>query len=143
MSRDSADATGVGTDFDRDVGSGSAEDRAALRRIDRVSTVLDESIPVPGTNFRFGLDPVLGLVPGGGDLVAAIASLYIVAEGYRAGVSTRGLLKMLALVAVDVVVGSVPVVGPLFDAVWKANVWNARIVEEALVEEESNRVPVV
>ncbi|PSP55999.1 hypothetical protein BRC73_08665 [Halobacteriales archaeon QH_7_66_37] len=75
--------------------------------------------------MRFGLDPVLGVLPGVGDSVASLVSLYIIAEGYRAGLPRSTLLKMLALVGVDTVIGSIPVLGTVFDAVWKANKWNA------------------
>jgi hypothetical protein len=97
-----------------------------------VRRLLDESVRVPGTEFRVGLDPLLSALPGNvGDAVGAGFSLYIVLESARLGVPLTTLLRMLANVAVDVAVGSVPVVGVLFDAVWKAN---ARNVELALSE---------
>ena len=101
----------------------------ALKRAKTVSHLLDDAVRVPGTDIRFGLDPVVGILPVGGDLVAAIASLYIVFEAFRAGVPRRLLGKMLALVAVDFVVGSVPVLGVVFDAFWKANEWNVSMLE--------------
>lgn len=105
---------------------------AALDRVRLVSHVLDEAIRVPGTQFRFGLDPVLSLLPVAGDAVAAAISLYPVVEAYRLGVSKRLLVTMLALVAVDAVTGSVPVLGAVFDAFWKANEWNYRLLERHL-----------
>jgi hypothetical protein len=107
-------------------------DEAAVRRMEFVSRLLDESVRVPGTEFRIGLDPVLGLVPGAGDALAAAFSFYIVVESARLGVSYNTLLRMLANVAIDVAVGSVPVVGDLFDAFWKANVRNVELALDDL-----------
>ena len=108
----------------------SGED--VMSRVRTVSHLLDEAFRVPGTNVRVGVDPILGILPVGGDAVASLLSLYIVFEGYRNGASPRLLARMLALVAVDAVVGSVPVVGPLFDSFWKANTWNARLLADHL-----------
>jgi hypothetical protein len=105
---------------------------AALGRVRTVAHLLDDSLRVPGTDFRIGLDPLLGLVPVGGDLLAAVCSLYIVAEAARLGVRKRTLVRMLCNVALDTALGSVPVVGDLFDAYWKANVKNAELVAAAL-----------
>lgn len=108
-----------------------AEDvtHSSVRRVNRMGRLLDEAIRVPGTNVKIGLDPILGIVPGVGDGVATLFSLYIVLEAVRAGVSRSMLLRMLANIGVDAVVGSIPVVGPVFDAFWKANKWNARLLE--------------
>jgi len=103
---------------------------ASLERVRVVRRLLDDAVRVPGTNVRIGLDPILGVLPVAGDIVAAIASLYVVFEAYRGGVPGRTLLKMLSLIAVDLAVGSLPVVGPLFDAVWKANRWNVSMFED-------------
>lgn len=107
----------------------STREEAALRRVQAVSRLLDEAIRVPGTNFRIGVDPILGILPGAGDAIAAAVSLYPVAEAYRLGAPTPMLAKMLALVVIDASIGSVPLLGPLFDAVWKANTWNRRALE--------------
>ncbi|WP_251329856.1 DUF4112 domain-containing protein [Haloplanus pelagicus] len=96
-------------------------DRAAVRRMHLVARVLDDSLRIPGTEFRIGLDPVLGVVPGAGDAVSGCLSLYLVLESARLGVSYGTLIRMLANIGVDVAGGSLPVVGDLFDAVWKAN----------------------
>lgn|GEM_PF-508182 len=101
-----------------------------LVRARKVGTALDDAITIPGTSFQIGLDPILGILPGAGDAVAAVGSLYIVLEAARAGVPRAKLMKMLALVAVDLVAGSVPVVGVLFDALWKSNKWNVAAFEE-------------
>jgi hypothetical protein len=94
-----------------------------------VSRLLDDAIRIPGTQFRIGLDPIFGIAPVSGDLVAMVASLYIVFEGVRADLPRKTLLKMVSLVVVDAVVGSVPVLGTVFDAFWKANRRNVAILE--------------
>jgi hypothetical protein len=91
--------------------------------------VLDDAVRIPGTGFRVGLDPILGILPVAGDAVATIGSLYIVLQGLRVGVPLRTLATMLLLVAVDLFVGSIPVLGTLMDAVIKVNERNARVLE--------------
>lgn len=103
-----------------------------VRRVSVLADLLDDSIRVPGTNYRVGIDPILGILPGAGDAVATIVSLYIVFEAFRADVPQSTLVRMLAYVAVDAVVGSIPVLGVVFDALWKANEWNARLLAEHL-----------
>lgn len=107
-------------------------DRAAIRRMRAVAYLLDESVRVPGTSFRIGIDPVIGVLPVAGDLVSAALSLYIVAESARLGVSSRTIVMMLANISLDVAGGSVPYVGGLFDAAWKANRRNVALVLEDL-----------
>ncbi|HEY7636714.1 MAG TPA: DUF4112 domain-containing protein [Gemmatimonadales bacterium] len=98
-------------------------------RLRRLSYVLDNSIPIPGTPFRIGLDSIIGLVPGIGDLVGGAFSLYIILEAARLGASRTLLARMGWNVALDVLVGAVPVLGDLFDAGWKANMRNLDLLE--------------
>jgi hypothetical protein len=105
-------------------------DEPALRRVKTVARVMDEAVRVPGTDIRVGLDPVLGVVPGAGDAVAAGVSLYIVAEAASLGVPLSTVVRMLANVTADAVLGSIPVVGPVFDTFLKANKWNVSYIEE-------------
>jgi len=107
----------------------AARDRAAVGRALAVGRVLDDAVRIPGTGFRVGLDPILGILPVAGDAVATIGSLYIVLQGLRVGVPLRTLATMLLLVAVDLFVGSIPVLGTLMDAVIKVNKRNARVLE--------------
>ena len=118
-----------GAEYDGEIPPGV--DEAALHRMEAVAHALDESVRIPGTNASVGLDPILGVVPVAGDLVSGVVSLYIVAESARLGVSYATLLRMIATICVDVVGGSVPYVGTLFDSFWKANVRN---VERALAD---------
>lgn len=108
-------------------------DRGAVRRMQFVARMLDDAVRVPGTNYRVGLDPILGLLPVSGDLVAGVLSLYIVVEAARQGVPAGTLVRMLGNVAIDVGAGSIPILGDLFDASWKANRRNVRLALSDLV----------
>jgi len=101
----------------------------SLQRLRQLSHVLDNSIPIPGTGYRIGLDPILGLLPGAGDTVAGALSAYIVVEAARMGVPRETLLKMASNIILEVVLGSVPMLGDLFDAAWKANARNIALLE--------------
>ena len=113
----------------------TAVDDAAINRMRAVARILDEGLRLPGTDFRFGLDPIVGILPGAGDTATSIVSLYIVAESARMGVSQSTLLRMLANIAVDTLGGSVPLLGVVFDAFWKSNKWNVQLALEDLAEE--------
>ncbi|NHX36424.1 MULTISPECIES: DUF4112 domain-containing protein [Halolamina] len=112
-------------------------DRAALERMRTVAMVLDESIEIPVIEYRIGVDPLLSMLPGVGDALSAGISLYIVIESARLGVSFTTLLGMLGRISVDAVGGSIPVVGPVFDAVFKANTWNVEAAVDDLFPEKS------
>ena len=105
-------------------------DEAALQRLRFVANLLDDAVRVPGTDYRIGLDPILGVVPGAGDALTTAVSLYIVAEAAYLGVPMSKVVQMLAVVGVDAAVSAVPILGGLVDAVWKANKWNVELVEE-------------
>ncbi len=116
------------------------------RRVERLrwlGNLLDNSIPVPGTNFRFGVDTVIGLVPGVGDLVGGAMSVYIILEAARLGVPRSLLARMGYHVAVDTVVGGIPLLGDLFDAGYKSNMRNLALIREHIdrpaVSRRSNR----
>jgi hypothetical protein len=110
-----------------------------LSRVRTLARALDSAVPIPGTSFRFGLDPILGLVPGLGDLAGAILSGYIVLAGIRMGVSRSGVVRMLANIAIDTFVGSVPVLGDLFDAGWKSNNRNVALIERHMAAPGTTR----
>jgi hypothetical protein len=82
---------------------------------------MDDLVPIPGTSQRIGLDPVLGLVPGVGDLVSAIAGGWIIVEAVRFGIPGVVLLRMAWNTAVDLVVGAIPLLGDLFDVAFRSN----------------------
>ena len=102
--------------------------QADLDRIDRLADALDSRFSVMG--FRFGWDPILGLVPGLGDVAALLPAAWLVWEGRRMGASRGTLARMAANTGVDFVVGAVPVLGDLFDVAFKANRRNARLLRE-------------
>jgi len=102
---------------------------STLRRLRRLSHLLDNAIPIPGTPWRFGLDPVLGLLPGAGDFLGTAFSAYIVIEAARIGIPRSLLGQMVINILLDTVIGSVPVVGDIADATWKANAKNLELLE--------------
>ncbi len=93
---------------------------------------MDNAIPIPGTGYRIGLDPILGLLPGGGDTVAGALGAYIIVEAARMGLPRRVVGEMVGNIIFDSVVGIVPVLGDLFDVTWKANVRNMALLEKHL-----------
>lgn len=97
-----------------------------------IARLLDSAVGVPGTRIRFGLDALLGVVPGIGDLAGMVLSGYLVLLGARLGVSRAVLVRMLANVAIDTVGGTVPVIGDLFDVAWKSNMRNVTLLERAI-----------
>lgn len=114
--------------------------RDRLERLRRLGYLLDNSIPIPGTNFRIGLETIVGLVPGVGDLVGGGFSIYIVLEAARMGVPASLLTRMGWNLLVDVAVGSIPLLGDLFDAGFKANLRNLALLDRHLqVPTESRR----
>ena len=103
-----------------------------VNRIRRLSHLLDNAIPIPGTGYSIGIDPILGLVPGGGDTVAGALSAYIVIEAARMGLPPKVLWEMTGNILLDSILGIVPVLGDLFDVAWKANVRNIALLEKNL-----------
>ena len=103
-----------------------------LNRLRRLSKVMDNAIAIPGTKFRFGLDPLLGLLPGGGDTLTGGLSAYIVVEAARMGVSRDIIGKMIGNILLDSFAGTIPVLGDLFDVGWKSNVKNIELLEQHL-----------
>lgn len=108
-------------------------DRAAVERMQLVARLLDESVRVPGIGYRIGLDPIIGIAPVAGDVITGALSMYIVLEAARLGVSYTTLLRMIGNVSIDLVGGAVPLLGDVFDAVWKANQRNVELVLEELI----------
>ena len=103
-------------------------EREARERLNFLAWLLDSSIPIPGTRLTIGLDALIGLFPFIGDLAGVLASSYILAEANRMGVGRAILARMAFNVAVEGVIGIVPLVGDVFDAAWKANQKNVRLL---------------
>ncbi len=101
-----------------------------LEWVERTSRVMDNAFRLPGTRFRFGLDPIIGLFPLLGDLVTFSISSMLVFTMVKRGISSRAAVKMLVNVAVDYIIGQIPLLGDLFDFGFKANTRNLEIMRE-------------
>ena len=101
-------------------------------RVRALARLLDAAVRIPGTNVRFGLDAVLGRVPGLGDLAGAGLSGYIILAAARMGAPAPVLLRMVLNVATETVVGAIPLLGDLFDVAWRANLRNTALLERHL-----------
>lgn len=109
---------------------GPARERieTSLRRLDRLAGLLDDQFRIPGTDIRFGLDPLIGVLPGGGDWVAWVAGVYAIWEAARLEIPARKLFVMAGHTLVDLVGGYVPVVGDLFDLAYRSNRKNVELL---------------
>lgn len=103
-----------------------------LRRwADTLVSLLDDRFRIPGTDFRFGLDPIIGLLfPGIGDAVTGAGSIGLLALALRRGVPRVILLRMLFNILIDVLLGALPVIGDIFDAAWKSNRRNLELIRQ-------------
>jgi hypothetical protein len=102
--------------------------------LQRIEILLDEAFRIPGTQVRFGLDGIIGLIPGLGDVLAGAASLIIPLAAWIRGVPYVTLMRMAANIGIGVLVGTVPLFGDLFDILWKANRRNYRLLTRHLGE---------
>lgn len=105
-----------------------------MRSARAVATWLDDAIAIPGTRLRIGLDPLVGLVPGIGDLAGALASAYLVLVALQLGAPAPVAVRMVVNLALDAVVGAIPLAGDLFDFAWKANRRNLQLLEAWVAE---------
>ena len=102
--------------------------------LDLLSHILDDFLRIPGTSIRFGLDGIVGVVPGIGDLIGGIASCVIIVAAWMRGVPYVTVARMVANVGIEVVVGSIPVFGDMFDIAWRANRRNYALLAGSLAE---------
>ena len=100
----------------------------------KLEFLLDEAFPIPGTHIRFGLDALVGLVPGFGDVLAGLFSLIIPLAAWIRGVPYVALVRMAANLGIGVLVGSIPILGDAFDVAWKPNRRNYRLLTRHLGE---------
>lgn len=105
----------------------AADERVA--RVRFLARLLDNQFRIPGTDYRIGIDPLIGLVPGIGDAVSALLAAWILVSAARIGAPPAVLARMGLNLAIDSLVGLVPVLGDLFDAGYKANARNLRLLE--------------
>ncbi len=108
-----------------------------LQGLRKVAQLLDSAFVVPGTSYRVGLDPILGLVPGLGDLVSPLFTIGILWQARELALPRIVQLRMIFNVAIDSLLGAVPVVGDLFDFAWKANNMNLALLELHAQEERT------
>jgi hypothetical protein len=104
--------------------------RETRQRLAYVAWLLDSSIPIPGTRFTVGLDALIGLFPFIGDLIGVVLSSYILSEASRLGAPKSVLMRMTFNIGIEGVVGIVPFAGDLFDAAFKANQRNVKLLNE-------------
>jgi hypothetical protein len=112
-----------------------------LARIDALARLLDTAFVIPGTNIRFGFDALIGLVPGIGDAITSLLSLYIISEARALGAPRLLVARMLANVALETVVGVVPIVGDAFDVAWRSNRRNLALLRRHLERSQARRWP--
>ena len=112
-----------------------------IARIDALATLMDTAFVVPGTQFRFGLDALIGLVPGIGDAITTVISLFIVSEARALGAPPWLIARMVANVALDGLVGVVPLAGDVFDVAFRANRRNMALLRDHLDKVEGRRAP--
>ena len=106
----------------------TASDEKQLQRLDRLAWILDNSIRVPVLGYRIGIEGLIGLFPGIGDILGAAVGSYVVAQGIRMGAPVSVLLQMGLNLALEALLGVVPLVGDLFDFAFKANTRNTRLL---------------
>lgn len=107
---------------------GSEQDRGARAR--SIAFIMDTMFKVPGTNVRFGLDPLIGLVPGLGNAVGAMVSSFVLFQSARSGIARIVLVRMAMNVLINTGVGAVPIIGDIFSVWWKSNLRNYRLYQK-------------
>jgi len=105
---------------------------AALRRLDWFARWSDDVFRIPGTSIRIGLEPLVGLLPGVGDAAGLLVAAYVPIEAWRIGAPPALIMRMLGNIAVDGLLGTVPLVGDAFDVVFKANRRNVQALQDWL-----------
>ena len=111
-----------------------------LLRLKRLSHNLDEAFTIPGTERKIGIDPIIGLIPGGGDLIGGALSIYIMHAGIIMGMPRSVIIRMFGNIALEFIIGCIPIIGDLFDAMWKSNQRNVKLIEDSIISEEKNTI---
>lgn len=115
------------------------EAKETTRRARDLARILDSAFRVPGTRYRFGLDPILGLVPGLGDAIGGGFGFYLLVLAFRAGAPPVVLLRMFGNIIADVLLGAIPLLGDLLDAGYKANLRNLQLLERYIARPRETR----
>ncbi len=103
-----------------------------LAKLDQLAYILENAVPIPGTDIRFGLDAVAGFVPVLGDTIMLIPASVILQRAHAYGVSRRLMVRMGLNLAIDVIIGMVPLFGDIFDVGWNANTRNVKLLRDYL-----------
>jgi hypothetical protein len=110
-----------------------------MQGLRQLARLLDAAVRIPGTEIRFGLDALLGLIPGAGDIAGGVLSTFIIVQAAKLGAPGAVLARMVMNVAVDSIVGAVPILGDLFDIGWKSNMRNAQLLERYVERPQATR----
>ncbi|QDT37080.1 DUF4112 domain-containing protein [Stratiformator vulcanicus] len=110
---------------------------AAIARLERLANSTDELFRVPGTNIKFGLDSIVGLVPGLGDVATALVSVLFITEGARLGIRRSVLMRMVVNIITDSTVGAVPLAGDVFDVAFKSNTKNLALLKREIEKQRA------
>lgn len=110
--------------------------KRSYERLNKLSHWLDESINIPGTAYRVGWEPIIGLIPVGGDVITGLISFYIIAEAIKLKAPAFVIVRMLLNAAVDIVIGTIPFAGDIFDFGWKANTRNIDLLRRYVMDPE-------
>ena len=110
-----------------------------LAQLEWLADLLDSRFVIPGTNVRFGLDGVIGLIPVAGDLISALISFYLISRASELGLSPWVKTRMVWNVVLDTVVGAVPVLGDMFDVSFKSNRRNIALAKRYLAKHDARR----
>jgi hypothetical protein len=130
-------ASHMNDDTARDKADRDADRERRLRRLEAVARVMDTAVVIPGTGIRFGADSLLGLIPGGGDLAGAAVGLVIINEARKLGVPKEKMGRMIYNVGLDALVGSVPLLGDVFDLYFKSHRRNVQLIIEHFRDEKT------
>ncbi len=107
--------------------------------LESLASLMDDRFRLPGTNIRFGLDALIGLIPGVGDAITSAVTLYIISRAWSIGVPFHVKVQMIANLGADLVIGAIPFIGDLFDVAWRANRKNLRLLQKHVDQSEGFR----
>ncbi|MEO6612227.1 MAG: DUF4112 domain-containing protein [Chitinophagaceae bacterium] len=110
------------------------KEQPGLRKFKALAKLMDSQFRIPGTTIRFGFDALIGLVPGAGDFASFLISCYMISIAMNNGASGFVLARMMVNIIIDALVGAVPILGDIFDVVFKANQRNLKLIEEHYTE---------
>jgi hypothetical protein len=119
------------------VSAAPASQSDAMKRMTNVANLLDSAFIIPGSQQSLGIDAIIGLIPGLGDVATTALSSYIIWESRNLGVSRAALFRMLVNLAIHATIGAIPVIGDVFDAFFRVNQRNLRIVRNELTRAHS------